>query len=137
MKQKSKNCCVVIPIYKNTPTFSEEQSLIRALDILGNYKFYFVCSGSFDPSYYINLVEEYDNLNISIKTFGDFYFSSIQGYNKLLISTIFYKKFIDFDYLLIYQLDAWVFKDELDFWCSLNFDLVLYFLYMEKIQQIF
>lgn len=36
----------------------------------------------------------------------------------------FYKSFKDYDYMLIYQLDAWVFKDELMEWCNKGYDYI-------------
>ena len=36
----------------------------------------------------------------------------------------FYERFTDFKYILIYQLDAYVFKDELLYWCSKDYDYI-------------
>lgn len=38
---------------------------------------------------------------------------SVDDYSILLQSHPLYERFADFDYMLIYQLDAWVFRDEL------------------------
>ena len=56
--------------------------------------------------------------------FADDYFRDIQGYNRLMLDPIFYKEFLGYKYILIYQLDAFVFKDELDYWCSRGFDYI-------------
>jgi hypothetical protein len=52
------------------------------------------------------------------------YFSDVQGYNKLMLSAAFYETFLGYTYILIYQLDAFVFKDELLKWCDRNFDYI-------------
>ena len=56
--------------------------------------------------------------------FDDKYFVSIDGYNKLLLTLGFYKRFESFQFILIYQLDAWVFRDELLEWCNKGFDYI-------------
>jgi hypothetical protein len=46
------------------------------------------------------------------------------GYNALLLLKNFYGRFIKYNYMLIYQLDAYVFRDELEYWCSQNYDFI-------------
>lgn len=40
------------------------------------------------------------------------------------MSPQFYEKFLSFYYILIYQLDAFVFYDALEFFCSLGYDYI-------------
>jgi hypothetical protein len=40
------------------------------------------------------------------------------------MSKQFYRRFLNYKYILIYQLDAFVFRDELEYWCSLDFDYI-------------
>jgi hypothetical protein len=47
--------------------------------------------------------------NISVESFPKRYFENIEGYNELLLSASFYERFLDTKYILIYQLDAFVF----------------------------
>jgi hypothetical protein len=39
-------------------------------------------------------------------------------------SSIFYERFLDQQFILIHQLDAFVFRDELDYWCSAGYDYI-------------
>ena len=41
-----------------------------------------------------------------------------------MLSPSFYSAWSDFEYMLIYQLDAYVFKDELEIWCDKGFDYI-------------
>jgi len=41
-----------------------------------------------------------------------------------MMSPAFYDAFKAFDYILIYQLDAFVFRDELEYFCSLGYDYI-------------
>ncbi|MBP5515592.1 MAG: hypothetical protein J6X86_01460 [Bacteroidales bacterium] len=36
----------------------------------------------------------------------------------------FYQRFAEYEYMLVYQLDAWVFRDELDDWCNKGYDYI-------------
>jgi hypothetical protein len=62
--------------------------------------------------------------NISVESFPKRYFENIEGYNELLLSASFYERFLDTKYILIYQLDAFVFKDELQEWCDKGYDYI-------------
>ena len=41
-----------------------------------------------------------------------------------MLTPEFYRRFENFRYILIYQLDAWVFRDELDRWVSEGYDYI-------------
>ena len=62
--------------------------------------------------------------NLDIVHFSDEFFCNIQGYNSLMLNIEFYKHFQDFDYMLIHQSDAYLFKDELQHWCDQNYDYI-------------
>jgi hypothetical protein len=57
-------------------------------------------------------------------SFSDQYFKGTSGYNKLLINSGFYQAFVTYQYLLIFQLDAWVFEDALLEWCNRGYDYI-------------
>jgi hypothetical protein len=52
------------------------------------------------------------------------HFRSVQDYSRLMLDWDFYDRFKDFDYMLIYQMDAYVFRDELSSWCEKGFDYI-------------
>ncbi len=60
----------------------------------------------------------------SVVSFEDSYFRGICGYNRLMLSTCFYERFLDCSYILVYQLDAYVFRDELREWCEKGYDYI-------------
>jgi hypothetical protein len=49
---------------------------------------------------------------------------NLSGYNQLLISHQFYYSFVDVDFILIHQTDAFVFRDDLDQWCAMKYDYI-------------
>ena len=116
-------CTVVIPIFKIHPTEEEKKSFIQCLKILHKHHVTLVCPEKFDEACYLLIAKE-QNIVIGIERFMNIYFSDITGYNRLMLSTEFYKRFKKFKYILIYQLDAWVFRDELHYWCEKEYDYI-------------
>lgn len=109
---------VVIPIYKEHLNDNEIISLDRCLKILGDHPIVVISPEglSFDD---IPLLLSH---KVGRKFFPNHYFEGISGYNKLMLNTEFYKSFLDYRYILIYQLDAFVFSDQLLAWCSMSYD---------------
>lgn len=58
------------------------------------------------------------------KRFPRRFFGSAQAHGKLLLSDRFYRAFLDYEYILIYHLDALVFADELREWCGEGYDYI-------------
>jgi hypothetical protein len=114
---------VVIPIYKDVPTEQEIVSLTQCLKTLSNYPIVFIAPAKLNFKWYSQFCSDY-NVKIELLTFENEYFASIEGYNRLMLSAQFYLKFLSYKYILIYQLDAFVFKDELEYWCKSNYDYI-------------
>ncbi len=110
---------VIIPIYKEALSELEQLSLSRCVSILGQYPIVFFGPRSLNAGMYLRIA-----LGASKRDFDDRYFSSIESYNTLLLSTEFYSAFLDCDWVLIHQLDAFVFYDGLREWCSRPYDYV-------------
>ena len=62
--------------------------------------------------------------DFEIVRFPDRYFTSVLSYNKLVLTDHFYRTFLKYKYILLYQLDALVFSDQLMEWCERDFDYV-------------
>jgi len=59
-----------------------------------------------------------------VMRFKNAYFAEISGYNKLMLDQLFYQAFKEFKFMFVYQLDAWVFRDELDYWIGKGYDFI-------------
>jgi len=114
---------VLIPVYKSQLSKFEVLSFEKCLKILSNYDIYIVTFQELDLSIYKEISKTLGK-EIQYSYFDKSYFSSLRGYNKLMMSQDFYLRFKDYDYMLIYQLDAYVFSDELDYWTGLNYDYI-------------
>jgi Protein of unknown function (DUF5672) len=111
--------CIVIPVYKPTLTYEERISLMQCMRILGNYPVFLAAPTGLDVS---AITREFPALQV--QTFAASFFADIQAYNQLMLSETFYRAFVGFEYLLIHQLDAFVFADELADWCRRGYDYV-------------
>ena len=116
------NIAIVIPVYKN-PDEWELKSLQQCCKVLGEYPMILVVPSTFDTNEYQALWTAF-GLNLKEERFDDTYFSNIQGYNRLMLSQEFYARFQAYDYILIYQSDAYVFTDQLKDWCEKGYDYV-------------
>ncbi len=110
---------VIIPIYKGDLSSLEKQALLQACEVLHNYPLVVIKPESLDLTM---IAQEFPLL--TFVSFPDDYFKGISGYNRLMLSELFYKKFLDTTYILIYQLDAYVFSDELEAWCNKGYDYI-------------
>lgn len=110
---------VVVPIYKSYLSFEDRISLDQTYKILSKYPIVIIHPEGLDMS----LIKK-DYPKVTFKAFDAPFFSSIEGYNKLMLSEVFYRAFADYSYILITQLDAYVFKDELKEWCSKGYDYI-------------
>lgn len=111
---------IVIPVYKTIITSEEKQSLKQCMKILGTHRICLVCPKSLNTTIY----HETAGVKLPCKRFSDVFFNSIDGYNRLMTSHTFYQRFCEYEYMLIYQLDAWVFRDELDAWCQKGYEYI-------------
>ncbi len=118
-----KKAAVVIPIYSNKLNENEKFSLNRCLQIFKKHDIIFACPYKLDENIYLKN-RKVNNINPKFEKFDDAFFKNTRGYSKLLLDKEFYKRFIKYDYILIYQLDAFVFDDELDQWCKKGFDYI-------------
>ena len=107
---------VVIPTYKAELNPLEKISLAQCRKVLGRYPLIFVVpQGKNFP---------YIAPNEFVAQFPPQYFQSVASYSRLMLSPEFYAAFAEFDYILLYQLDAFVFYDALEIFCRLGYDYI-------------
>lgn len=114
---------ILIPVYKISPDKSEIASFKQCLIVLFDHPITMICSRSLDITKYLFIANEVGK-SIEIERFKNEYFLCIGSYSRLLLSKLFYKRFKNYSYILIYQLDAWVFRDELKYWCNKGYDYI-------------
>jgi hypothetical protein len=114
-------CHIVIPTHKESLSGYEEIALINNLKILDNWPKTICLPFNISQDYYKKLAED-NHLDFLILNLPEGYLGSIENYNKLLLSPFLYEKYSDFKYILIAQVDVWIFRDELQYWIDKDFD---------------
>ena len=107
---------VVIPTHKEELNPLEKISLAQCRKVLGRYPIIFALPEGKNFSFL--------EPNDKVVYFPPQCFQSIKAYNVLMMSPFFYEAFKDFEYILIYELDAFVFYDALENFCSLGYDYI-------------
>lgn len=118
-----KQVAVVIPIYKDLPNEQERASLVQTLRVFGNRDIILLTYKEISHDFYDRLANEHGKNFIYI-FFDSSFFKGTSTYNYLLMSINFYKAFSAYKYILICHWDAWVFEDQLDYWCAKNYDII-------------
>lgn len=114
---------VVIPVYQESLSSEEDYSFNRTLQTLGRYPVVLVCPEGLDLAYYLEIAVLYQ-VSLLIDRFDNRFFDGISGYNRLLLSQCFYQRFKDYDYILICQLDVFIFRDDLSEWVEKGYDYI-------------
>lgn len=109
---------IIVPVYKEQLSRLEQVSLAQLVRVLGAYPIVFVAPRSLVFDYYrvvpgAQVVREADE-----------YFVDTASYSRLMLTAEFYEQFAKYSYMLIYQLDAFVFSDRLLEFCRRDYDYI-------------
>lgn len=113
-----KDIAVVIPVYRTELSETEKLSLEQCAKILADYDIVFVKPQHLDISPVRECCPGQE------ENFPDEWFVSRRSYNKMVLEESFYRRFEHYEYILIYQLDAFVFRDELLDWARKDYDYI-------------
>jgi len=116
---RSQQACVVVPIYRSTLLPYEQVALGRCDEVLESHDVVLAKPTSLDLASVLTA-----HPRCRVESFDDAYFKGVAGYNRLMLSDEFYARFEAYEYILIHQLDAFVFKDELGYWCDRGYDYI-------------
>ena len=106
-----------VPVYKASPTKTEALSLLQ-LRLLEVENVTLVCPEGLDIQSYLDLWPD-----LQVQRYAAEHFVSVQSYNDLVISSTFYLPFANqYEYLLIYQLDAFLLSNQILAFCDQGYD---------------
>lgn len=114
-----KRVVIVVPIYRVEKTIFENVSWKQLVVVLGCHEICLVAPMSLSSR---KISEAFGNYRQ--EKFNDVFFEGTRGYSSLCLSVEFYQRFIEYEYILIYQLDAFVFSDRLMEFVSLGYDYI-------------
>lgn len=110
---------VIIPVHSPSPSAYELISFKQCFAILGSHPIVVLAPQGISLLKYKEVVGEFNVLFINPK-----WQANVRSYNKLKTSRFLYNLFKNYEFMLTYELDAFVFKDELVFWCDKGYDYI-------------
>jgi len=111
---------VVVPAYRPFVDDDEARALRQCFSVLGRHPIVIVAPRSLRLEDYPPEV----SLSAGVVRFDDRHFADRAAYSDLLLTADFYRRFMDYRYMLLYQLDAFVFEDRLQYWCGRGFSYI-------------
>lgn len=116
-----KKVIIVVPIYRPL-TDTERQSLEQLLRVLGHYPIDLLHPERLPVG---DIMAQYgQGKQLTETVLPDSNFRSVQSYSDLCLTESFYDLYGSYEYMLIYQLDAWIFSDQLQAWVDRGYDYV-------------
>lgn len=115
----SKKAAIVIPYHRANMNPDERLALLQCCKILRNYNRYMVLPDGLNVAEFLQSDPE-----LQFEFFDPAYFKSAVGYNLLCRRSEFYDRFLAYEYMLLYQMDAYVFEDALEDWCNRGYDYI-------------
>lgn len=115
-----KNRVVILIItHKAKLNLFERISLLQCYKILGHYPITLICPLGLDVSDYNNYLNK-----PHIDFIAPEWQSTYANFNRLKIEPFLYERYKDYDHILFYEPDAFVFKDELEYWCNQPYSFI-------------
>lgn len=116
---------VVVPIYRPDINYYEIISLRRTFSQLGSHTVT-ILSPESTISCISSMLERVlpADSTYRLHVVDDHWLSSHRAYNQLMLTELFYRHYSGFSHLLVCQLDAYVFEDQLLEWCNTAFDYI-------------
>ena len=109
---------VVIPYYHTKLNEIENISFRQCLKVLYGYPIILVTPDTMKKTDYPKGYD-FDIIKVPSK-----WMQSVETYNQMMLNIDFYRMFLKYEYILIYQLDAFVFSDRLTEFCDMCYDYI-------------
>jgi len=120
--EKNKRCIITVPVYKENPNVFEIASIKQCVKVLGDkFEILLFCPDELNLSKY---EAECNNYSFSILRCDKRYFASQKSYSDLCETWQFYDLLSDYEYMIIYQLDAWIFEDKVEYFMNMGYDYI-------------
>ena len=111
----------VVPVHTAQLSDAEWQTVAHNREVLSDVKMVLLVPERVDVSDFPPCVA-----NCAVQRVPDRWMTpgSLHGYNEMMLSAEFYALFDAYDYMLVCQPDAWLFRNEVMAWCRRGFDYV-------------
>ena len=117
---KKQKAAVVVPIYKSSLDEDESLAISQNLKILEQSPWILVHPPS-NRSLINSIIAKHQQIPIKSIELDAHNFRSIESYNRMLLSSFFYRLFAQYSHILIAQLDTLIFSNNLSDWIALDY----------------
>ena len=114
IKSPEKRVAIMVPLISASLNEDEAISMRHLREFLDGYDKFLLVPEGLEAR-----MEGFTALPLDQKHFG-----SAANHNRMLYRTDFWEKFGDYEYVLMYHLDALVFSDQLEEWCGRGLDFI-------------
>lgn len=111
---------IVVPVYSSSPSAFELRSLRQLLGVSPGREVRLYTHLGCDVSPYRRAAAEVGR-ELGVELFDGAFFASARDYNRLCLTRDFYERARPHTHILIHQLDAWLFRDELSRWTMYDY----------------
>lgn len=118
-KAAKRRAIVVIISHRDTLTEWELISLRQCVRVLGRHPMTLVCPEGMETAWYRTSVPE-----LPIAFVDRRWLSSYANFNAFKVSPFLYEMYREYEYILFYEPDAFVFSDRLEEWCAKAYDYI-------------
>lgn len=113
----TKKTVIVIPTHRPNLTDDDKISLAHLKKYLHKCDTFFVIPNSISS-------KSFESYGYKVKKVDDYFFGTLRRANEMYLSKKFYEIFKDYNFMLIYQLDALVFSNQLEKWVNSGYDFI-------------
>jgi hypothetical protein len=110
---------VLVFAHTESPSSAEALSLKQCATILAKHPIKLVCPAGLDVSRYLEIAP-----NMVPDFISPHHLSGKDEYNYLKCLPWLYERYAHFDFMLTYELDSFVFEDQLEHWCNQGWDYI-------------
>ncbi len=110
---------IVIIVHKSYLSVNEQISLIQVSRVLGKHSIHLICPYGLDVTAHLQIAPR-----LIVNRVDPACLSTYRNFNIFKMTFNIYKLFSDYDFILFYELDCFVFRDELENWCNNGFDYI-------------
>lgn len=112
-----KKIVIVIPTHRPNLTNDDKISLAHLKKYLNKYDTFFVIPQSINS-------KAFKSEGYKVKKVDNNFFGTLRKANEMYLNKKFYEIFKNYDFMLVYQLDALVFSNQLEKWVSSGYDFI-------------
>lgn len=114
----NKKCCIAFITHKSSLEGYELKSFEQCLNVFnGKRDIKLVIPDNISTAFYDKYSDKFEYYKVNHE-----WLNSYKAYNKTCCTKEFYELFKDYEYMLKYEADAWVFEDRLDEFIALGYD---------------